>query len=47
MENNGLNELRAKAAQMEKELKKTLNFQMNKLSDVLKQVEYKKEKKGK
>ena len=44
---DGLAELRTKAAQMEKDLKKTLGFQMNKLSDIMKQAGVVKEKKAK
>lgn len=44
---NGLNELKERAVQMQKDLKKTLSFQMDKLSDILKQVEFKQEKKTK
>lgn len=39
--------LRSKIEKMEKDVKKTLNLNISRLSDVMKQVGYKKEKKGK
>ncbi len=47
MNTSGLEELRQKASQMEKDIKKSLNFQMGKLSEALKQATVVKEKRAK
>lgn len=47
MDHNQLRDVRAKVEAMEKELKKTMDSQINKLSSILKQTEVKKEKRGK
>jgi len=47
IEANAMDDLRQKVSQMEKDIKKSLNFNMDKLSNIVKDLEFKRQKKTK